>query len=384
MRPTLLKNATLYRGGIGEVERGMDVVLRNGLIAEIAPTDTSPVLPGTEVVDLDLAPLVPGYVDIHCHGAQAAAFDDGAAAVPKILEAHQRHGTAFQCLSLVTDDVASMARLIRELAPEVKRNKRALGIHPEGPFLSPKYKGAHPEDLLRDPFAHEVAELVDASSGTLSQLTLAPEREGGIAAIEYLQERGVTVSLGHSDADYEQAQHAFDAGASILTHAFNGMRGIHHRAPGPVIAALGDDRVWLEVINDGVHVHPAVVRSLFQQAPERMVLITDAMSAACSPDGDYTLGTLDVVVSGGVARLKEGASLAGSTLTMDRAVAGAVRACGVSLDTAVAAATQHPAAAVGAQNIAGEIAIGRSADVLALDPETLLPSRIYLDGELIK
>lgn len=383
MKDVLLKNATLYRGGIGEVDHGANVFIRNGKIAEITH-EVGEIPQNVEVIELDGAPLVPGYVDIHCHGAESVAFDDGESAVTTILAAHQAHGTAYQSLSLVTDDVTKMSGLIRQLAPVVKRNKHALGIHPEGPFLSPAHKGAHPERFLRDPAISAVKELIDAADGQLSQFTLAPERDGGIAAIEFLRKHDVVVSLGHSAADFEQAGEAFAAGASILTHAFNGMTGIHHRAPGPVVAALRNDSVWLEVINDGIHVHPAVVEGLFLEAPERMILITDAMSATCSPDGAYMLGTLEVVVKDGVARLKRGDSLAGSTLTMDRAVAHAVRNCNVALDVAVAAATRHPAAAVGAQDFAGSIDVGRDASVVILDSQTLLPTRVFIDGTQIK
>ncbi|AWB83304.1 N-acetylglucosamine-6-phosphate deacetylase [Corynebacterium liangguodongii] len=381
MTTTLLTHATLYRGGIGEIEDDADVLLGDGRIARIGHGITPE--PAWEVTDLAGAPLVPGYVDIHCHGAQCAAFDDGAGAVDKILRAHQAHGTAYQCLSLVTNGVEDMERLIGELAPVAKSNRHVLGIHPEGPFLHPSHKGAHPIDLLRDPDLGSLSRLVEAADGTIAQVTLAVERDGGLAAVDYLRERGIVASLGHTSATFEQAQAAFDAGVSILTHTFNAMNSIHHRAPGPVIAALRDPRVWLEVINDGIHVHPSVVATLFAQAPERMVLITDAMSATCAPDGPYKLGTLDVVVADGVARLKEGSSLAGSTLTMDRALAHAVTACQVPLDGAVAAATRHPAQAVGAADIAGAIAPGRDADVIVLDPATYLPAQVYVGGRRV-
>lgn len=388
MKDTLFINATVYHGGIGDITENAHVLVRDGKIADISVQTEKAVTDeetgsGTEVVDLHGAPLVPGYVDIHCHGAESVAFDDGQVAVDTILHAHQQHGTAYQCFSLVTDDVDKMAALIEQLAPAVQANKHALGIHPEGPFLSPKHKGAHPEHFLRDPAREAVAKLVDAADGTIAQFTLAPERDGGLNAIEFLREKGIVVSLGHSAADFDMAHQAFDAGASILTHAFNGMTGIHHRAPGPVVAALRNQNVWLEVINDGIHVHPAVVEGLFLEAPERMILITDAMSATCSPDGAYMLGTLEVTVTDGIARLKDGGSLAGSTLTMDKALANAVQRCHVPLDVAVAAATSHPAQAVGAQDYAGAIDVGRDANMVVLDPETLLPTHIYIDGERI-
>lgn len=377
MHDVVIRNATIYTGEIGGVIRG-DLLIHSDEIAALGKKVEAPA--DATVVDAAGAPVVPGYVDIHCHGADGAAFDDGPEAVAGIIAAHRAHGTTYQAMSLVTDAVEVMARLIGELAPLVAKDPHLVGIHPEGPFLHPQFKGAHPEDLLRDPERSAVAELLGATPGAIAQFTLAPEKPGGLEAVRALVERGVPVSVGHSAATYEDARNAFDAGARILTHAFNGMRGIHHRAPGPVLAALRDDRIWLEVINDTIHVHPAVVRSLFLEAPERVILVTDAMSATCSPDGDYMLGTLPVRVVDGIARLKDGDSLAGSTLTMDRAVANAVKKVGASLDVAVAAATSHPARAVGADDVAGRLEPGRQANLNVLDPQTLLPTSVYIDG----
>ena len=166
--------------------------------------------------------------------------------------------------------------------------------------------------------------LLEASGGMLRQITIAPEHHGASEAIARFVDAGVAVAVGHTGADFETTLAAFGAGASILTHAFNGMRGIHHRAPGPVVAAMHADHVTLEIINDGVHVHPDVVRLAFAGAHGRVALVTDAMAAAGAADGSYLLGSLRVVVEGGVARLLEGGSIAGSTLTQDAALRRAV------------------------------------------------------------
>ncbi|AWB82483.1 N-acetylglucosamine-6-phosphate deacetylase [Corynebacterium yudongzhengii] len=379
MNTVLITNATVYDGTRGGTTDEAELLISDGRIDSVGKNLERDA--DTAVIDAHGAPVVPGYIDIHVHGADRLAFEDGAAAVAKILAAHQSHGTARMVMSLVTGALDVMEERIRELAALTRENDRLLGIHPEGPFLHPEHKGAHDENLLRAPHPDDVRQLIDAADGTLVQFTLAAERDDGLEAVKLLVEKGIVASLGHSSATFEDAEKTFDAGARILTHAFNGMRGIHHRAPGPVIAALRNPNVWLEVINDGIHVHPAVVKSLFTEAEERMILITDAMSATCAADGAYRLGDLAVTVSDGVARLTEGGSLAGSTLTMDRAVANAVRNVGVPLDVAVAAATHHPAKAIGRDKEFGRLAAGFPSDILILDPETYLPARIFMGGQ---
>lgn len=385
MSSLLIHSATLYDGSIGGVLRNACVRADDRRITHIGQFDEYKSWPASsEVVDAHGAPLVPGYIDIHHHGAGGMAYDDGAAAVEHVMSQHRVHGTTRCVASFVTNDLELMTERIGEVANIVHSNPHLLGIHPEGPFLDEGHKGAHPVDKLLDPAPEAIKKILDAGKGTVVQITLAPEKNHGLEAVEFLAKNGVRASVGHTSCDYETAKKAFDAGSTILTHAFNGMNGIHHRAPGPVIAALRDERVWLEIINDTIHVHPDVVKMLFIEAPERVVLITDAMSATCNADGDYMLGSLAVVVKNGIARLKGGDSLAGSTLTMDKAVANAVTRVGVDLDLAVAAATSHPATAIGMGEKYGRILVGFPDDLLILDPVTFLPTMIYTDGEKIQ
>jgi N-acetylglucosamine-6-phosphate deacetylase len=244
-----------------------------------------------------------------------------------------------------------------------------LGAHLEGPFLDHEFRGAHDPALLRtaDPDAVEL--LLEASAGTLRQVTIAPEHAGAAEAIARFVDAGVAVAVGHTGADFATSLAAFEAGATILTHAFNGMRGIHHRAPGPVVAAMHADHVTLEIINDGVHVHPDVVRLAFSGAPGRVALITDAMAAAGSADGVYQLGTLEVIVEGGIARLSQGGSIAGSTLTQDVALRRAVLDSGIPFDEAVGALTVTPAAAIGRAHDLGRLDAGYAADAVLLTDE---------------
>ena len=325
--------------------------------------------PAAVVTDADGGWLTPGFIDLHGHGGGGAAFDDGADAIRTATALHQRHGTTRFVVSLVTATVPDLAERVRGVARLAAEDPRILGSHLEGPFLDVGHKGAHDPALLRSATPADIERLLEAADGTLRQITLAPELPGGMAAVRAFAAAGVAVAVGHTGADYDQTRAAFDAGASILTHAFNGMDGLHHRAPGPVAAATRTPGVTLEIINDGIHVHPEVVRMAFASAPGRVALITDAMAAAGEADGDYLLGTLRVQVRSGVARLADGGSIAGSTLTQDAALRRAVREVGVSVEDAVRALTETPAAAIGRGGDLGRLAAGYAADAVLLDDE---------------
>lgn len=376
---TVIHSVRLIDGGTvtedGWVAFQDGVVLRTGTGDEwraLAPGDTGVAFDG------EGAFLAPGFVDIHGHGGGGAAFDDGADAIRTARALHRAHGTTRAVLSLVTasvDDLADRVAVIAELA---EADPTILGSHLEGPFLDPGHKGAHTESLLRAPDAAAIARLVDAGRGTVRQVTLAPELPGGLDAVSQFVAAGVAVAVGHTDATEDDAFAAFDAGATILTHAFNAMPGIHHRAPGPVVAALRDHRVTLEIIADGVHVHPDVVALAFAQAPGRIALITDAMAAAGAADGHYELGGLAVTVTDGTARLDADGAIAGSTLTQDAALREAV-AAGIPLAAAVGALTAVPARAVGVDDRFGSFAVGRAADAVLLD-DALTVRAVWVDG----
>jgi N-acetylglucosamine-6-phosphate deacetylase len=320
--------------------------------------------------------LAPGFVDLHCHGAGGASFDDGVDAIERALAVHRAHGTTRSVISLVANPLEDLESSLAGIAELTRRDPLVLGSHLEGPFLAAERKGAHNPAYLLAPSPPAVDRLIRAADGTLRQLTLAVELPGAPAAITRLREAGVLVAVGHTEADEMQAQRAFDAGASLLTHVFNAMRGIGHRDPGPVVAALQDERVTVELILDGVHVHPDVARLVFRAAPGRVALITDAMAAAGELDGRYRLGSLDVDVTGGVARLcsPDGAlgSIAGSTLTLDGALARAVDIVGLSPTDAVAALTLVPARALGLDSSLGLLEPGYAADAVLLSADWLV------------
>ena len=319
------------------------------------------------LVDVDGHWFVPGFVDIHAHGGGGHSFDDGGAEISAALDAHRAHGTTRSLISLVANPVAQLRASLGVIAELAAADPLVLGSHLEGPFLSSDRRGAHNPQFLLDPLPWAVEELLGSARGTLRQITLAPEREGALEAIDVLVENGVTVAVGHTDAGLDLTREAFDRGARVLTHVFNAMPGIHHRAPGPVIAAFEDERVTIELILDGLHVHPDVAGMVFRSAPGRVALVTDAMAAAASKDGDYRLGSLNVTVRDGLAVLSGTSTIAGSTLTQDAALRCAIESVGVSPQDAVAALTTTPATALGYGNRFGYLAPGFAADAVRLD-----------------
>jgi N-acetylglucosamine-6-phosphate deacetylase len=331
-------------------------------------------------VDLGSVTVTPGFVDLHVHGGGGASFDTGTAdAADVAAAAHLAHGTTSMAASLVTDTPDRMADAVRELALLVD-DGRLAGIHLEGPWLSPRRSGAHQPGALTHPAPAAIEALLTAGSGAVRMVTLAPELPGGLDAVRRLDDAGVLVAIGHTDATYDEARAAIDAGARLGTHLFNAMRPLHHRDPGPV-GALLDAPVDVELIADGVHLHPAVLRTVFAAKPGRCILVTDAMAAAGAPDGDYRLGPMSIEVRDGVARLADGSgggAIAGSTLTMDAAVRFAVRTARLPLLDVVHAASTTPAAAWGLTDV-GAIEAGRRADLVVLD-DRLEVVRVMREG----
>ncbi|WP_307814339.1 N-acetylglucosamine-6-phosphate deacetylase [Nocardioides baculatus] len=350
-------------------------------VGEGAPPRTLDVEP---TLDLGDVTVVPGFVDLHVHGGGGASFDSGTADAAAVVAAtHLAHGTTSMAASLVTDTRDRMVAAVRELALLVQ-DGRIAGVHLEGPWLSPRRSGAHQPGSLTTPDPASVEALLAAGDGAVRMVTLAPELPGGIDAVRRLVDAGVLAAIGHTDATYDEARAALDAGARLGTHLFNAMRPLHHRDPGPV-GALLDSPVDVELIADGVHLHPALLRTVFAAKPGRCILVTDAMAAAGAPDGDYALGQMAVEVRDGVARLAdptgEGA-IAGSTLTMDAAVRFAVRTAGLPLLDVVHAASTAPARAFGLADV-GALEAGRRADLVVLDGD-LTVDRVMRAGAWVR
>ncbi|MGW0364318.1 N-acetylglucosamine-6-phosphate deacetylase [Streptomyces sp. NPDC002990] len=325
---------------------------------------------GAHVVDLSGHWIVPGFVDMHNHGGGGASFASGTAEeVLRGVRTHRAHGTTTLIASTVTGDLDELARRAGLLA-ELTQQGEIAGIHFEGPFISPCRKGAHKEDLLRHPDPAEVRKLVDAAHGAARMVTLATELPGGLESVRLLTEHGVIAAIGHTDATYEQTRAAIDAGATVATHLFNAMPGLAHREPGPVAALLEDERITVELINDGTHLHPAALELAFHHAgAHRVALITDAMDAAGFGDGTYHLGLLEVEVKQGVARLVEGGSIAGSTLTLDTAFKRSVTLDKLPVESVVQAISANPAKLIGLYDQIGSLEPGKYADLVVLDAE---------------
>ncbi len=343
-------------------------------------TDTQVIIDGTrivgaapenaQVIDLPGHYVVPGFVDLHNHGGGGASFTSGTPDdVVKGIHTHRLHGTTTLVASTVTGDMDFLTRragLLSELAEQGD----VAGIHFEGPFISPCRKGAHAEALLRDPDPAEVRKLIDAARGHAAMVTLATELPGGLDSVRLLAEHGVIAAIGHTDATYEQTVEAIEAGATVATHLFNAMPPLGHRDPGPIAALLEDERVTVELINDGTHLHPAALELAFRHAgADRVAFITDAMDAAGFGDGRYMLGPLEVEVADGVARLVEGGSIAGSTLTLDRAFKRAVTIDRLPVEDAVAALSVNPAKLLGRYDRIGSLEPGKDADLVVLDAD---------------
>ncbi|MGW2514466.1 N-acetylglucosamine-6-phosphate deacetylase [Streptomyces scopuliridis] len=314
--------------------------------------------------------IVPGFVDMHNHGGGGASFTSGSVDdVLKGIRTHREHGTTTLVASTVTGEMDFLAHRAGFLSELVEQGELA-GIHFEGPFISPCRKGAHSEALLRDPDPAEVRKLLDAARGTARMVTLATELPGGIESVRLLAEHGVIAAVGHTDATYEQTVEAIDAGATVATHLFNAMPPLGHRAPGPIAALLEDERVTVELINDGTHLHPAALELAFHRAGAgRVAFVTDAMDAAGFGDGRYQLGPLAVEVKEGVARLVEGGSIAGSTLTQDTAFKRAATVDRLPVEDIVRAISANPARLLGMYDTVGSLEPGKDADLVVLDEE---------------
>ncbi|RAS30020.1 N-acetylglucosamine-6-phosphate deacetylase [[Kitasatospora] papulosa] len=349
----------------GTVENGR-VIVEGTRIAGSTAEDA-------RTVDLSGHWVVPGFVDIHNHGGGGASFATGTAEdVLTGVRAHRAHGTTTVVASTVTGEMDFLARQAGLLSELVEQGELA-GIHFEGPFISPCRKGAHSEQLLRDPDPAEVRKLLDAARGSARMVTLATELPGGIESVRLLAEHGVIAAVGHTDATYEQTVEAIDAGATVATHLYNAMPAIGHRDPGPVTALLEDERITVELINDGTHLHPAALELAYHHAgSDRVALITDAMDAAGAGDGFYELGPLAVEVRDGVARLVEGGSIAGSTLTLDTAFRRAVTIDRIPVEDVVRSISANPARLLGLDHRVGSLDPGKDADLVVLDADFVL------------
>jgi N-acetylglucosamine-6-phosphate deacetylase len=307
--------------------------------------------------------LIPGFIDIHCHGGAGSYFSN-ASKVQDVIKVHRHHGTTGIVASLVTESIVDLKAQISALVP-FYTSGQILGIHLEGPYLSHARCGAHEPTLLINPDIAEIKELLEIGTGSIAMITIAPELPAAIEAIKYLSAAGVKVAIGHTNGDFKDAAAGTNAGATVVTHFMNGMS--KERTEGSISSfVLADERLAVELILDGHHVPFTTASEIIQTIGDRVILVTDAMAAAGASDGSYTIGKLEVKVENSVARLTSNNALAGSTLTMDQAFNNAIKNCGVSIPQAVLMSSTNPGLALGLSD-RGSIAVGKRADLLTYD-----------------
>ncbi|HKQ51508.1 MAG TPA: N-acetylglucosamine-6-phosphate deacetylase, partial [Pyrinomonadaceae bacterium] len=320
--------------------------------------------PGSEMIDAAGLMILPGLIDTHVHGSHG---DDvmvgGAESVRRISRAQLRYGTTSYLPSTVSAHHEALLRALEACAAAVNTSEPAaevLGVHVEGPFINRNKKGAHAPETLRDPDLDQCMEYLRAAPGLVKIMTLAPELPGGMELIRLLVAHNVVASLGHSEADYDTALAAIEAGATHATHLYNAMPALHHRKPNLTTACLNEPFIRAEIVLDGVHVAPEMARLAARiKGREGLILITDAMSAVGCPDGTYALGALPVRVEGERCLLMDGETIASSLLTMNRAVGNAVKFTGASLVDAAYMASSHPAEVCGVSDRKGSIEVGK-------------------------
>ncbi|WAH36064.1 N-acetylglucosamine-6-phosphate deacetylase [Alicyclobacillus dauci] len=349
--------------------------VENGVIREMGEENSFPqsVTGGSiDIIDAHGQWVLPGLIDIHIHGGDGYEVMDGTVkAMEAISRFHATHGTTGWLPTTLTAPIDDLERAVEAASETARRpvyGAQVLGVHLEGPFISPERCGAQNPAFVIPPSIDVLERLAGVAEGLVKKVTIAPEREGAIEAIRWMRSHDIIPSIGHTDGTLAETLAGVSAGATHATHLFNAMRGLHHREGGTVGAVLLSEDVVCELIADGHHVDVDVMKLVYRvKGRDKMVLITDAMAAAGKPDGHYKLGELDVIVEGGVAVLEEGHNLAGSTLTMDAAVRNMVRRVGVTMWDAAHMASTVPARELGLLNAKGSIALGKDADLVMMD-----------------
>ncbi|MCJ8009217.1 N-acetylglucosamine-6-phosphate deacetylase [Lederbergia wuyishanensis] len=352
----------------GDITQSSVVWIENAQIQKVDQGILPEVPSEYEIIDAKGQLLIPGMIDVHIHGANGFDMMDGTEeSILEVSKTCAMTGCTSFLVTSVSSSIEDLMIMIRNVKKVIgtEQGAKIAGIHLEGPYLNVKRKGMQNELYLRHPNIDEMKEILIEAGDLVKMVTIAPELPGGIEMVEFLKEQGIIVAIAHSDATYEEAKEAFSKGASHVTHCFNGMRPIHHRDPGLVVAAFEEEHVSLQAIVDQIHLHPAIVRLMHRiKGPEGVVLITDALQAMQMGDGEYEFGGHKVTVANGEARLADG-TLASSTVTMNEALQKTVES-GISLDDAVYMGATTPANILGMLN-KGRIASGMDADLVLLD-----------------
>jgi len=364
------------------------IVVEDGHITDLQSREATANRDGKLLEFRDLV-LAPGLIDIHIHGGVGHdVMEPDDSALAQVERQLVKHGVTGYLPTTVTAPEDRILRAVDTLGKAIAKAKKnddraqPLGIHLEGPFISHEKRGVHPPQNLVPPSPQAFDRFWQASAGTVRMLTIAPELPGALDTIHYARKLGVHCSLGHSNATYEDTASAIAAGADHATHTFNAMRALDHRDPGILGAVLGNNALTADIIADGIHVHPAIVE-LFLKAkgPDRAILITDAISATGMPEGVYKLGGLEVRVQDN--RCEYQGRLAGSVLTLDRAIRNVMSFTGVALNQAAKLATLNPAKLLGVQRERGRLAQGARADMVVMTQDGQVKHTI-MGGQLVE
>ena len=364
------------------------IMIRNGVFDQVLTGPDSAGADDSEILDGEGCYAIPGLIDLHFHGCMGDDFCDGSKeAIARIAKYEASIGVtaiAPATMTLPADELEEILKVAAEYKKEASEGADLIGINMEGPFISPAKKGAQDERNIVPCDTDMCHRFLDASEGLVKFVGIAPEQsEKSLDFIQQMKGK-VNISLAHTNADYDTAKAAFDAGANHAVHLYNAMPAFTHRAPGVVGAVSDSEHVMAEIICDGVHIHPSAVRATFKMmGADRMILISDSMRATGMPDGRYTLGGLDVDVVGNRATLVSDGALAGSATNLMDCMRIAVKKMGIPLETAVACATMNPAKSLGVYDQYGSIKAGKKADVVLLDKELNL-KMVIKDGKKIR
>jgi N-acetylglucosamine-6-phosphate deacetylase len=370
----LLKGIQVYAEDI-LIENGF-IKINNGKIVEIGSMEELENENKFEVIELPgHYKAIPGLIDVHIHGVNGAdTMDATKEALDTMVTALPKEGTTSFLATTMTQEGKQIENALINAAQYIEKQKpngkaEILGLHLEGPFVNAKRAGAQPIQHIIDPDLALFQKWQNLTNGNIKLVTLAPERPGGLEMIRYLKSNGIIASIGHTDATFDEVDQAIDAGANHVTHLFNQMRGLHHREPGVVGAAFLRDELKAEIIVDGVHVRPEMVKLAFKQKQsEGLILITDSMRAKCLKNGKYDLGGQEVTVKNGKAVLEDG-TLAGSILKLGHAVKNIIAYTSCPLEDAIEMASVNPAKQLNMYDRKGSIAVGKDADIVILDEQ---------------
>jgi N-acetylglucosamine-6-phosphate deacetylase len=385
MRKTALKGNLVLQDTI--IEQGYVVVEGQKISGIFAPTDRFP-QDDFEIIDYSEGYIAPGFVDLHLHGALGKDVMDGQGDSLRTIAKHQaKNGVTGFLASTMSAPLDSVLEAIKAIHIAVKEPlpSEILGVHVEGPFVSPQKKGAHSAGFIRGMTGDDCERLADAIGGLHAILSLAPEADENMRYIAALKARGIVVAIGHTDATYDQAMESFAQGVTHATHLYNAMSGFDHREPGVVGAVLDSDDITAELIADGVHVHPVALRlAVARKSPERICLVTDSMMATGMGDGIYHWGEQDIEVQGNRAKIRGSGILAGSVLTMNVAIKNMIEWTDVTINQAINMASLNPARVLGMADEIGSIQTGRRANLVVLNRDFRVRDSIVRGRSILK